>query len=79
MQGDVIRELRLKLMGYQQLQLEHFRLEKQYERLQQRYEKLKDVHYELRDVYLNQIGLIENLKTIAIERIGKKLISFLFK
>ena len=79
MKGDVIRELRHDLSGFQQLQLEHFRLKKQYQRLQQQFEELKDTHYQLRDVYYNQIVMIEELKTTAIENIGKNLISFLFK
>ena len=72
MKGDVIRELQLKLLGFQELQLKHCRLESQHKRLLQQFDQLKDVYY-------NQIVLIEKLKTIAIENIGKRLISFLFK
>ena len=68
---DVIRELRLKLLGFQELQLEHFRLEKQHQRLQQKCDHIKDVHYQLWKVYRNQIELIEKLKTVTIEKIGK--------
>ena len=62
----------VKLLGYQELQLEHYRLKDQHQRLRQEFDKLKDV-------YLNQIGLIYMLKKTAIENIGKRLISFLFK
>ena len=72
MQGNTIRELKLKLLGHQELQLEHYRLKNQHQRLRQEFDKLKDV-------YLNQIGLIYMLKKTAIENIGKRLISFLFK
>ena len=71
-QGNTIRELKLKLLGHQKLQLEHYRLKDQHQRLRQELDKLKDV-------YFNQIGLIYMLKKTAIENIGKRLISFLFK
>ena len=71
-QGNVIRELKLKLLGHQELQLEHYRLKNQHQRLRQDFDKLNDV-------YMNQIGLIYMLKKNAIENIGKRLISFLFK
>ena len=71
-QADVIRDLKLKLLGRQELEIEHYRLKEQHLRLRQEFEKLKDVHY-------NQIELIYMLKKTAIENIGKRLISFLFK
>ena len=62
--GDVIRELKLELLGYQELQMEHFRLKKQHQRLRQQFDKLKDVYY-------NQIELIYMLKKNVIKNIGK--------
>ena len=79
MQENTIRELRLELLGYQELQLEHFRLENQHQRLRQEHQRLRQEMYKLKDVYKNQIGLIYMLKKNAIENIGKRLISFLFK
>ena len=72
MQGNTIRELKLKLLGYQKLQLEHYRLKNQHQRLRQEFGKLNDV-------YKNQIGLIYMLKKNVMKDIGKRLISFLFK
>ena len=72
MQGDIIRELKLELLGYQELKLKHFRLKNQHQRLRQEFNKLNDVYY-------NQIELIYMLKKKAIENIGKRLISFLLK
>ena len=71
-QADVIRDLKLKLLGRQELEIEHYRLKEQHLCLRQEFEKLKDVYY-------NQIELIYMLKKTAIENIGKRLISFLFK
>ena len=71
-QGNVIRELKLKLLGHQELQLEHYRLKNQHQRLRQEFGKLNDV-------YKNQIGLIYMLKKNVMKDIGKRLISFLFK
>ena len=70
--GDVIREMRQELLGHQELQIEHLRLKKEHQRPRQEFEELKDVCY-------NQIKLIHVLKKTAIENIGKRLISFLFK
>ena len=72
MQANTIRELRLELLGHQELQLKHFRLKNQHQRLRQEHDKLNDV-------YINQIELIYVLKKNTIENIGKRLISFLFK
>ena len=72
MQANTIRELRLELLGHQELQLEHYRLKNQHQRLRKEFT-------ELNDVYINQIRLIHALKKTAIENIGKNLISFLFK
>ena len=72
MQGNTIRELKLKLLGHQELQLEHYRLKNQHQRLRQEFGKLNDV-------YKNQIGLIYMLKKNVMKDIGKRLISFLFK
>ena len=54
-QGDVIRDLKQKLLGRQELEIEHFRLKKEHQRLRQEFEELKDVYY-------NQIKLIYMLK-----------------
>ena len=72
MQEDAIRELKLELLGHQELQLKYYRLKNQHQRLRQKCDKLNDV-------YTNQIQLIYMLKKTAIENIGKRLISFLFK
>ena len=78
-QANTIRELRLELLGHQELQLKHFRLKNQHQRLRQEHQRLRQELYKLKDVYKNQIGLIYMLKKNAIENIGKRLISFLFK
>ena len=50
-QENTIRELKLKLLGHQELQIEHFRMKNQHQRLRKEFT-------ELNDVYINQIRLI---------------------
>ena len=61
---DVIRDLKLKLLERQELEIEHYRLKEQHLRLRQEFEKLKDVYYQS-----NRVDL--HVEKSAIENIGK--------
>ena len=59
-QGDVIRDLKHKLLGFDELDLEHYRLKRQHEDM---YYNQKQAFEKLEDVYNNQkIELINILK-----------------
>ena len=75
-QGDVVQDLKQKLRD---LQTEHQELEIEYFCLKREHQRLRQTLVELRALYHNQIDMIEMLKEKAIENIGKRLISFLFK
>ena len=75
-QGDVVQDLKQKLRD---LQTEHQELEIEYFCLKREHQRLRQTLVELRALYHNQIDMIEILKEKAIENIGKRLISFLFK